>query len=210
MKAAKVRKSFEEALEDNPLRPFVRDFMEILPLRRLVEAGRMPVALQVACLRGDSSAQLLRRFDIGRLVAVDKDHKQVELAKQLHPDSSIDFRVKDIPDLGFGDGSFDAVFNLAELHNYVDWRRGLAEMARVLKPGGILVMNDLVAESFSLGLGPYFRKRTVHPYEVMMREVELKEELGRCGLETLRFERKNPLGLLRYVVLVARKKPAGA
>jgi SAM-dependent methyltransferase len=175
------KKSFEEALEDNPLRPLVRDFMEILPLARAAEAGRIGTALQVACARGDSTEQLLRRFDIRELVAVDKSAEMIGLARQRHA-------------------------GLAELHNYAEWREGLAEMARVLKPGGLLVMNELSIESFERGAGPYFKRRTVHPYERMFCASELRTALGERGLEPRHFRWKNPLGFLPYLIIVARKR----
>lgn len=198
--------SFEEALEANPLRPLVRYWMEIRPLWKSAGLGHLPGALQVACLCGDSTMQLKRRFDIGRLVAVDKSEELVALAEEKHGASGVEFGVRDIPALGFPDASFDAVFNLAELHNYADWRGGLAEMVRVLRPGGYLVMNDLVRESFERGMGPYYKKKTVHPYDRMMTLAEFRGELDGQGLEVLRFGTRNPFGFIRYLVLVARKK----
>jgi ubiquinone/menaquinone biosynthesis C-methylase UbiE len=201
------KKTFEEALEDNPLRPLVRDRMEILPLARASGTGRIGLALQVACARGDSTRQLLQRFDIAELVAVDKSEAMILVAGQKHAGLAASFRVMDIPRLDFPDGRFDAVFNLAELHNYADWREGLAEMSRVLKPGGRLIMDELSIESFECGAGPYFKRRTVHPYERMFSAKELRTALGDCGLEALCFETRNPLGLLPYLIIVAEKRP---
>jgi ubiquinone/menaquinone biosynthesis C-methylase UbiE len=199
-------KTFEEALEDNPLRPLVRDRMEIMPLARAAAAGRIGSALQVACARGDSTAQLLARFDIGELIAVDKSEAMIALACTKHAGLAARFQVMDIPRLEFPDGRFDAVFNLAELHNYADWRQGLAEMARVLKPDGFLIMNELSVESFNQGMGPYFKRRTVHPYERMFSAEELRAALNDRGLEPLHFKAKNPLGLLPYLIVVAKKR----
>ncbi len=199
-------RTFEEALEDNPLRPLVRDRMEILPLRRAAGPARMERALQVACGRGDSTVQLLRRFDIGELIAVDKGGELIAGAAARHGGAGADFRVMDIPGLDFPDAGFDGVFNLAELHNYAEWRAALAEMVRVLAPGGLLVMNELSIESFERGAGPYFRRRTVHPYDRMFTPAELRSALEGCGLEVLHFRTKNPLGLLPYLIIVARKR----
>jgi ubiquinone/menaquinone biosynthesis C-methylase UbiE len=199
-------KTFEEALEDNLLRPLVRDHMEIVPLARAAAAGRIGTALQVACARGDSTAQLLNRFDIGELIAVDKSEAMIALACTKHAGIAARFQVMDIPRLDFPDGRFDAVFNLAELHNYADWRQGAAEMARVLKPGSLLIMNELSIESFTQGMGPYFKRRTVHPYERMFSATELRAALNDRGLELLHFKTKNPLGLLPYLIVVAVKR----
>ena len=48
-------------------------------------------------------------------------------------------RSEDVTALSFGDGTFDAVVSLDVLEHVPDHRRALAEFARVLRPGGVLV-----------------------------------------------------------------------
>jgi len=48
-------------------------------------------------------------------------------------------RREDVTALSFGDGAFDAVVSLDVLEHVPDYRRALAEFARVLRPGGVLV-----------------------------------------------------------------------
>jgi SAM-dependent methyltransferase len=48
-------------------------------------------------------------------------------------------RSEDVTDLSFRDGSFDAVVSLDVLEHVPDYRRALAQFARVLRPGGVLV-----------------------------------------------------------------------
>ncbi|MCY0885808.1 MAG: class I SAM-dependent methyltransferase, partial [Firmicutes bacterium] len=54
-------------------------------------------------------------------------------------------------ELPFPDSSFDRVTAQFSLRNMRDWRRGLAEMVRVLKPGGLLAVLDLVQPTTTLG-----------------------------------------------------------
>ena len=44
----------------------------------------------------------------------------------------------------FPDNSFDSVVSCLMLHHLIDWERAIAEVARVLRPGGIFVGYDLV------------------------------------------------------------------
>ena len=46
--------------------------------------------------------------------------------------------------LSFPDARFDTVISFIMLHHVIDWERAIAEMARVLRPGGIVAGYDLV------------------------------------------------------------------
>ncbi|GLS45224.1 class I SAM-dependent methyltransferase [Methylobacterium brachythecii] len=49
---------------------------------------------------------------------------------------NVDAKVMDGQDLALPDAGFDAVFSIFGVIMFPDWRRGLAEMARVTRPGG--------------------------------------------------------------------------
>ena len=53
--------------------------------------------------------------------------------------------------LPFGDNSVDAVHCSAGLHCWPAPTRGLAEVARVLKPGGVFVMSTVGPDRFWQG-----------------------------------------------------------
>ncbi|MED5802795.1 class I SAM-dependent methyltransferase [Gordonia sp. Z-3] len=56
-------------------------------------------------------------------------------------------QVADATALPFEDGSFDTVVSFIMLHHVIDWERALAEAARVLAPGGMLVGYDLLGSA---------------------------------------------------------------
>jgi ubiquinone/menaquinone biosynthesis C-methylase UbiE len=200
-----MKKGFEYFLENNRLRELVREHMEVKPLRGATGVGAIPRALQIACGSGSSSSQLMKYFSPGKLSAIDREEELIALARETHARDAYDFYARDVFSLGFGDELFDAVFNLADLHNYRDWELGLMELKRVLKPGGLLIMEDLSRETFDHAAGRIFKMLTAHPYDSMLTVDGLKEFTLRNGFEILHFEEKNPLGLLRYFVMVARK-----
>lgn len=73
---------------------------------------------------------------------------------------NVEARVMDGQALEFPDASFDAVFSIFGVIMFLDWRKGLAEMARVTRPGGhgaIATWQDRGAATFLL-LGDVRRK----------------------------------------------------
>lgn len=58
--------------------------------------------------------------------------------------TNVEFKLADAQDLPFCDGDFDLVTNRIALHHYPDALRAVREMARVLKPGGLIGFVDNV------------------------------------------------------------------
>jgi SAM-dependent methyltransferase len=58
--------------------------------------------------------------------------------------TNIEYQTADAESLPFGEAEFDLVTNRIALHHYSDARKAIAEMARVLKPGGLLALVDNV------------------------------------------------------------------
>lgn len=56
-------------------------------------------------------------------------------------------RIADVGDLPFDDGSFDLVVTFTGLHCFPDPERAVVEMARVLRPGGVLTGSALLNDT---------------------------------------------------------------
>jgi ubiquinone/menaquinone biosynthesis C-methylase UbiE len=77
-------------------------------------------------------------------VGVDVSPAMLDCARKRDPDA--EYTVIDGPTLPFDDNRFDVVTSLLSWR-YVDWDPMLAEVARVLKPGGRLLVVDMVARA---------------------------------------------------------------
>ncbi len=78
--------------------------------------------------------------DDGQIIGVDASKAMVPLAQAAFPDR--EFHLADLTALPFPDSRFDAVTSAQVLSYVEDIQTGLAEIYRVLKPGGRLVMLD--------------------------------------------------------------------
>ncbi len=199
------QKTFESVLENNPLRALVREHLEIKPLRKAADIGSIPHALQIACGNGGSTSQLMKYFSPAKLSAIDREDELIEVARETHASDAFEFYPQDVFSMSFDDNSFDAVFDLADLHNYRDWEIGLMELKRVLKRGGLLILEELSLETFAHSAGRIFKLLTDHPYDFMLTMGGFRDCARRNGFEILHFEEKNPFGLLKYFIMVAKK-----
>jgi SAM-dependent methyltransferase len=90
--------------------------------------------LEVGCGPGEAAEHIAREFR-AEVVAVDISPRMVELAQAR----GVDARVGDAQNLQFADASFECVLAAWMLFHVPDVDRALAELSRVLVPGGRLV-----------------------------------------------------------------------
>ena len=98
--------------------------------------GRSGKLLEVGCGIGVDSIQMARcGFDV---TAVDLTENALAVAREFaaHRGVDIDFRLGNAECLEFGDESFDVVYSFGVLHHTPDIEKSVAEVRRVLKPGG--------------------------------------------------------------------------
>jgi demethylmenaquinone methyltransferase/2-methoxy-6-polyprenyl-1,4-benzoquinol methylase len=111
-----------------------------------VNVGPGADALDVCCGTGDLALALRRRIGPdGRVVGCDFSEPMLDLARQKSGEEglAVEFGWADALDLPYGDKSFDAVTVGFGARNLADLEKGLAEMARVLRPGGRLAILEI-------------------------------------------------------------------
>ena len=90
--------------------------------------------LDVGCGEGDIAERLARELGI-EVVAVDQSPRMVELTRER----GVDARIADVQALPFRDGEFDCAMAAWVLFHVADVDRAVAEITRVLQPGGRFV-----------------------------------------------------------------------
>jgi SAM-dependent methyltransferase len=90
--------------------------------------------LEVGCGWGEL-AEWLARDSGAEVVAIDLSERMVSLARER----GIDARVGDVQELEFDDGEFDCAVAAWMLYHVPDLDGAIAELARVVRPGGRLV-----------------------------------------------------------------------
>jgi SAM-dependent methyltransferase len=116
--------------------------LHLTPLTRVLETG---------CGTGRDTAYLAARA--GVVYATDLAREMIDVGRVRLADAGVDMGrvrlfVSDATALPFPDAFFDAAYHFGGLNLFPDVPRGIAEMARVVKPGGRVVFGDE-------GLGPW-------------------------------------------------------
>lgn len=101
----------------------------------VVRATGARAVLEVGCGTGAFAERLVADNPHATVIATDTSARLVELTAAR----GVDARVADVQDLPFADASFDLVAAMWMLYHVPDLDRGLAEIRRVLRPGGRLL-----------------------------------------------------------------------
>ena len=110
-------------------------------LLALVEGDQV---LDVGCGTGDDARTIAGRVAGVSVIGIDASDEKIReaRARTLGLPRPVDFRVADAYALPFEDETFDACRADRVLHHLVDPAKALAEMARVTRPGGRVVVSD--------------------------------------------------------------------
>jgi ubiquinone/menaquinone biosynthesis C-methylase UbiE/DNA-binding MarR family transcriptional regulator len=98
---------------------------------------------------GTFSQLLARRSK--KVIAVDNSEKMVEYGRELalrHGVKNLEYRKGDLEEVPIRDATVDLAFFSQALHHAQHPARAVAEAARILKPGGRIVVLDLLRHSY--------------------------------------------------------------
>ncbi len=86
-----------------------------------------------------------------KVIAVDSSARMIEVGREQaarHGVKNIEYRLGDMEEIPIADGEVEVVFFSQSLHHALHPERALAEAARILAPGGRVVVLDLVRHRF--------------------------------------------------------------
>jgi ubiquinone/menaquinone biosynthesis C-methylase UbiE len=99
--------------------------------------------LDIGCGTGYLLRALAQRHPHSeRLAGIDPALRMIETAKTFTDDERLEFSVGFAENLGYPDETFDLVVSTTSFDHWSDQQAGLVECARVLRPGGRLVLAD--------------------------------------------------------------------
>lgn len=112
---------------------------------RILKKENPKYVMDVATGTGDFALEALRMgLEVEKIVGVDISDGMLEIGRQKIEkkglSDKIEMKLGDSEDLPFEDDSFDAYTVAFGVRNFENLEKGLAEMRRVLKPGGLAII----------------------------------------------------------------------
>jgi SAM-dependent methyltransferase len=120
---------------------------------RITSGGRI---LDVATGTGEFIIELVKGFRSFRdAIGIDISLKLIQSASANINENGITFQVMNAEQLAFGDDTFDTVAIRHSLHHLRKAEVVLSEMVRVLKPGGLFIVREVVQDKKTKSPNPH-------------------------------------------------------
>jgi SAM-dependent methyltransferase len=164
---------------------------------RLKPEGRI---LEIGCGRGFGAKMILKNFTPTQLCLMDFDPAMIKKARSTvssNNDARISFCLGTAEHLPFADAYFDAVFGFGFLHHVPDWRRGLSEVARVLKSEGKYYLEEYYPSLYQNWITKFL---LVHPDSDRFDSSDLREAFTDTDLALVHTFELKRLGILAVSV----------
>ncbi|MGH8986260.1 MAG: class I SAM-dependent methyltransferase [Acidimicrobiia bacterium] len=172
----------EKLTMNNPVRALLQRRYEAGILERL--GGRLDRgarALEIGCGRGVGVGIVIDRFGAERVDGFDLDPDMIGRARRwFDADPRVRLWVGDATRIEAADGAYDAVFDFGIVHHVPDWRAALAEVRRVLRPGGRFYFEEVTKHALDRWT---YRTLFEHPEHDRFTARELLAELEHQGLQ---------------------------
>ena len=112
---------------------------EYAVLNRMLNVKVTDTVLDIGCGDGFWTSRLAQ--NCASIVGLDPDPRSLDYARRFHRLSNTTYVCSVAESLPFKDGTFDKAMSVSCVEHFADPWRGIAEMARVVKPGGRIALS---------------------------------------------------------------------
>lgn len=167
---------------NNSLRALVQRKHESAMMESLGGRAKGMRVLEIGCGRGVGTEIIFERFKAKEVHAFDLDPDMVHQARQRlekYLPQRLQLYVGDAEHIEADDASYDAVFDFGIIHHIPVWQNAVAEVVRVLKPGGRFFFEEVTKQALDR---LFYRVFLKHPKDNRFTGEEFVAELERQGI----------------------------
>lgn len=175
----------------------------------LIEWAEIPpeaAILDVACGTGEFAKLLLAKNPQQQITGIDISQEMLEVAKgKLQAYSHVNLSNTSVTSLPFADESFDIVICASAFHYFDSPQLALAQMKRVLKPEGKMIILDWCRDYFLLKIVDAWLKLTDSAHQQCYTQAELNRMLLTADLDVIK-QSKIRFGIIWELMAVTASK----
>jgi ubiquinone/menaquinone biosynthesis C-methylase UbiE len=187
----------------------LNDLERLIPQRR----DSYPVVVDIGTGAGLSLPMLAQRFRPERLIALDAEPARLADAGRHAAVHGLgpELLQADAGSIPLGDGTVDLIFCHQTFHHLVRQEQALAEFARLLKPGGLLLFAESTKAYIDtlmirlLFRHPMDKQRSADEYVAMIRHAGFDVPQGSVSLPYLWWSRQD-LGMAERILRIRPRK----
>ncbi len=172
----------EKALMNNFVRALVQHKYEARVMENLGGHVEGLKVLEIGCGHGVGTEIIFERFKAREVHAFDLDPEMIRLARQRlekYSTRRLRLHVGDAESIDDEDASYDAVFDFGIIHHVPIWQNAVAEVARVLKPGGRFFFEEVTKKALDRW---FYRSFLDHPKDNRFTGEQFIAELEKHGI----------------------------
>ncbi|MFX1339747.1 MAG: class I SAM-dependent methyltransferase [Promethearchaeota archaeon] len=177
--------TLDQMFVNSPLKKLMLKYFEFLIFKKFLHSQKIilknKTILEAGCGAGYGLKLIFQTFNPKYLYGFDILPEEVLLAKKKNIPAKI--FVGDITNIKLPTNSFDAVFAITVLHHVPKYSEALKELNRVLKPGGVLLIDDLnkrAVDIFKIFFG------VKHPKKARFEWFEFFNSISSAGFKILK------------------------
>jgi len=190
---------------------YIQDMLPFMLATNFIQSGA--VAADIGT--GTREVLLALAASAGKVIGVDNSEKMLEVCRERIAGSELDnieLRLGDAETLPLDDAECDTIFSSMLLHHLTSPRKGVAEMARALSPGGKVVVIDLVKHAHD------WTREVMADLWLGFTEQQIQDYLKEAGFIDLNYSTStvnSPAAgdraeKLQVFIAIAAKAPSGA
>jgi len=177
--------TLDQLFVNSPFKKLMLQYFEFYFFKKFLQSMSLSLEnksiIEAGCGAGYGLKLIYKNFHPESLTGFDILPEELELARKRNIPAKL--LISDITNINLRSSTYDATFVLTVLHHVPDYSKALKEIHRILKPGGILLIDDLNKRAID-----FFRifLRVKHPKKARFEWFELYRAIKDAGFKVLR------------------------